>query len=320
MAVYNAEDFLSGSLESLLRQTLGEELQIICVDDASTDTSLSILHEYARKDSRIEVIPLEKNSGQAHARNVGLRQSMGDYICMLDADDSFSDDALQKAVDVMESDDDMDCVLFEVSKDWPDHSEIYAMPPFRVLSGDEAFRMSLTWQIHGLYMVKANIHQRYPYDETCRLYSDDNTTRMHYLASRKVGRCSGVYHYRQHAASSTHKISVRRFDYLRANESMKKKLLEIDADSEVLALYENHRWINLIDVYMFYFEHGHDLLSSERRYGLSEMHRIWSGIDRSLLSHEVSRKIGHFPMPTWRLFLVQEWIYFTLRHLFGRNS
>lgn len=319
MAVYNAEKFLSESIGSLLQQTLGDELQVICIDDASTDSSLSLLQEYARKDCRIEVIHLEKNSGQAHARNVGLDKARGQYICMLDADDWFSPDALQKAVDVMETDD-LDCVLFEVSKDWPDHTEHYEMPSFQVLSGSEAFRMSLTWAIHGLYMVKTEIHHRFPYDEMCRLYSDDNTTRMHYLASKRVGRCSGVYHYRQHAASSTHQVSVRRFDYLRANESMKQQLIAVGADTDLLAIYESHRWLNLIDVYMFYYMHGHELVPSERKYGLKELHRVWNGIDRSLLSHSVSRKIGHFPMPTWWLFLTQEWIYFTLRNFFGRNN
>lgn len=319
MAVYNAEAFLHESLKSLMAQTLKDGLQVVCIDDASTDASLTILQDYSRKDSRIEVIHLAENGGQAHARNIGLQQARGEYICMLDADDSFSSDALQKAVEVMENGQDMDCVLFEVSLDWPDHSERYTMPSFQMLGGKEAFLMSLTWQIHGLYMVRADIHRRYPYDETCRLFSDDNTTRMHYLASRNVGRCSGIYHYRQHEASTTHKVSVLRFDYLRANESMKQQLLETKADDSILAVYENHRWLNLVGVYMFYFVHGHELSEAERHYGLSELHRVWTGIDRSLLSTDVVTKFGYRPMPSWWLFRIQEWLYFTLRGFMGKN-
>jgi glycosyltransferase involved in cell wall biosynthesis len=320
MAVYNAADYLNESIDSLLRQTMVEPFQIVCVDDGSTDTSLSILHDYERKDRRIEVIHLDKNSGQAHARNVGLKQARGQYICMLDADDWFSDDALQKAVEVMESRDDMDSVLFEVSNEWPSHAEIYALPPFVTLTGDEAFRMSLTWKIHGLYMVRASIHQLYPYDETCLLYSDDNTTRVHYLSSRVVGRCTGIYHYRQHQSSATHSLSVRRFDYLRANESMKRQLVEAHVTEDVIKIYENHRWLNLIDVYMFYFVHGHQLKRSERLYGRGELHRVWKNIDRSLLSKNAIHKFGYMPMPVWWLFRVQEWVYFSLRGLLGRNN
>lgn len=319
MAVYNAEAFLCESLDSLLAQTILERLQIVCVDDASTDGSLQILQNYASLFPQIEVIALDENHGQAYARNQALRKARGRYVCMLDADDSYSPDALQQAVAVFEQEEQTDCVLFEVSMDWPDHSERYPMPTSVTFSGQEAFRMSLTWQIHGIYMVRADIHHRYPYDDACRLYSDDNTTRMHYLASRQVGRCGGVYHYRQHSASATHQTSVLRFDYLRANESMKRQLMEVGAPSDVLALYENHRWLNLVDVYMFYFVHGRELPPADRSYGLSELHRVWQTIDRGLLSPQTTRKLGYRPMPRWWLFRLQEWVYFTLRGLVGKN-
>ena len=101
MAVYNSEAFLKESIDSLLGQTM-KEIQVVCVDDASTDGSLAILNGYAQRDSRVEVIHLVENKGQAHARNVGLRHARGEYVCMLDADDSFSPDALSEAVKVME--------------------------------------------------------------------------------------------------------------------------------------------------------------------------------------------------------------------------
>ena len=318
VAVYNASAYLRACLDSLLSQTLAD-FQAVCIDDCSTDDSLAILQEYHARDARFEVIHLDRNQGQAHARNVGLQSARGEYVCMLDADDWFSADALQRAVEVFQRDRDTDSVLFEVSMDYASHSAPYAMPAFERLSGEEAFRLSLTWQIHGLYMVRADIHQRIPYDETCKLYSDDNTTRLHYLASRRVGRCTGVYHYRQHNGSATHAVSVRRFDYLRANESMRQSLLEQKVSSDVLALYENHRWLNLIDVYMFYFLHGQELPQQERQYGLSELHRVWQNIDRSLLSSHAIRKFGYRPMSSWRLFRLQEWLYFSLRGLLRKN-
>ena len=334
MAVYNSEAFLKESIDSLLGQTM-KEIQVVCVDDASTDGSLAILNGYAQRDSRVEVIHLVENKGQAHARNVGLRHARGEYVCMLDADDSFSPDALSEAVKVMEQENTIDCVLFDVSMDWPQRSELYSMPVFHLpeannlsqetsvenptISGEEAFQLSLTWKIHGLYLVKNNIHQKYPYDETCRLYSDDNTTRMHYLASRRVGHCKGIYHYRQHGESMTHKVSVRKFDYLRANESMKQTMTDVDVSLEMMKLYENHRWLNLIGVYMFYYVHGKELEKDERQYGLKELFRTWQNIDRSLLSRETINKFGYRPMRYWWAFRVQEWLYFTLRGLLGKN-
>ena len=317
VAVYNAEDFLPQCLDSLTAQSL-EDIQVICVDDCSTDGSLQLLREYAAQDSRIEVIALSENQGQAHARNKGLQYAKGDYICMLDADDWFSSDALEKAVAAF--DENTDCVLFEVVMVYDSYrEELYQMPAFESLTGTEAFMLSLDWQIHGLYMVRAGIHQQQPYDETCRLYSDDNTTRLHYICSRRVRRCTGRYYYRQHEASATHRSSVRRFDYLRANESMCRQMQVMGVPQQILDEYENHRWLNLIGVYMFYFVHGRELSVADRQYGLSELHRVWTSIDRRVLKKETTAKFGYRPCMSWRMFRLQEWLYFTLRRFLGKN-
>ena len=317
VAVYNAAPFLKNCLDSLLRQTL-RDIQIVCIDDCSTDESLFILRDYSQRDSRIEVIGLSENHGQAFARNEGLKKACGQYVCFLDADDWYDVDALEQAVKCFDNDG-VDAVLFDVSMDYSDHSEIYPLPDFDFLSGKDAFEKSLTWQIHGVYMVRNEIHQQFPYDTTCRLYSDDNTTRLHYLHSRRVGRCKGVYHYRQHATSATHLINVRRFDYLKANESMKSMLLRLNVSRDVLSLYENHRWLNLVGVYMFYFVHSKELKKDERQWGLNELQRAWRSIDRTLLTRKTTRKFGYMAMPTWWLFRVEEWLYFTLRGLIGKN-
>ena len=285
----------------------------------TTDGSADILRRYADADERFMLISLTQNEGQAAARNHALPLLEGDWTLMLDADDWYAPDTIEQAVACFEHPQ-VDVVLFEVSMDYPDSTEIYPMPDFETLTGDEAFRMSLTWQIHGLYMVRAAIHQRYPYDETCRLFSDDNTTRLHYISARLVTHCKGVYHYRQHDASATHVVSVRRFDYLRANESMVRSLHELKVSRDILSLYENHRWLNLVGIYMFYHVHGRELTKAERRYGLGELKRVWGTIDRTLLDHQAHRKLGYRHMPTWTLFRLQEWIYFTLRGFLGKNK
>ena len=317
VAVYNAEPFLQKCLDSLVTQTL-DDIQVICIDDASTDGSPAILEHYVAQDSRFEVIGLAENQGQAHARNAGLRRAKGDYICMLDADDWLAPDALEQALGAF--DDVTDCVLFEVMMNHDDgREEPYPMKPFDTITGEEAFRRSLSWAIHGLYMVRAKIHQCHPYDETCRLYSDDNTTRIHYVSSRQVRCCRGRYYYRQHAASATHCSSVRRFDYLKANESMRRQMEELGVSAEVVAGYENHRWLNLIDVCMFYHVHGCELTDEARRFGLGEIRRVWASIDREALNKETTAKFGYRPCMSWFGFRAQEWLYFTLRGFLGRN-
>ncbi len=95
MPVYNAQEYLSEALDSLLGQTL-KEVEIICVDDGSTDDSYDILQGYAEKDSRIIIIK-QQNQYAGMARNRGISIARGEYLCFLDADDCFKPDMLEKA-------------------------------------------------------------------------------------------------------------------------------------------------------------------------------------------------------------------------------
>ena len=319
VAAYNAAPFLPKCLDSLLAQTL-EDIQVVCIDDGSTDDTPDVLQRYAAADRRIEVIALPENHGQAYARNQGLLTAKGDYVCFLDSDDWLSADALQRAVGVFEAHSLTDCVLFQVDIVETDRTKRYPRPPFTVLSGEEAFRRSLDWQIHGVYMVRTALHRHYPYDDTCRSFSDDNTTRLHYLHSREVRQCEGVYYYRQHPSSTSHIVSVRQFDRLKANESMKAMLLSEGVDADVQCQWEETRQLVLVDCYSFYFRHRRELSADDRRYALGEMQRVWQTIDRRLLHSPRVQKFGYRPLPCWWMFRVQEWLYFTLRGLLRRNS
>lgn len=86
MPVYNSQQYLTESLSSVLSQTL-VDFELIAIDDCSSDSSLSILESYASNDGRVRVIGLDKNSGPAVARNVGIHEAKGRYIAFIDSDD-----------------------------------------------------------------------------------------------------------------------------------------------------------------------------------------------------------------------------------------
>lgn len=316
VAAYNSQDYLQQCLDSLLSQTW-KDIQVICVDDASTDATPAMLDRAAESDSRIVVRHLQQNVGQAKARNIALQIADGDYVCMLDSDDWFSADAVERAAMVLDEHQDTDCVLFQVKQVFHDGTvRHYPMPPFSVLTGKEAFEASLTWGIHGLYMVRTEIHKRFPFDDSSHAYSDDNTTRIHYLNARKVRQCQGVYFYRQHTDSVTHQVSVRRFDYLRANESMRKQMMEAGVEERLLNIYERERWINLIATYSFYLQNRKELSPEDCCTGLKEMKRIWGTIETNRLPLSLRLKPGYMPLrPFWAVFRLQEDVYFTLRKI-----
>ena len=93
--IYNTSKYLSQCLDSVLSQTL-KEIEIICIDDGSTDNSIKILKNYANADSRIKIIT-QQNSGAGFARNNGIKNASGEYIAFLDSDDYYLD------TDVLES-------------------------------------------------------------------------------------------------------------------------------------------------------------------------------------------------------------------------
>ena len=101
--VYNVEPWLRECLDSVLGQTL-ENIEIICVNDGSTDNSVGILQEYAREDCRIKIIEQE-NKGISETRNAGVRASSGKYLFFMDSDDVLDSTALELCVSRMEQQD-----------------------------------------------------------------------------------------------------------------------------------------------------------------------------------------------------------------------
>lgn len=111
---YNVEPYIRECMDSVLTQTL-QDFEIICMDDKSTDKTLSILREYEQRDNRIHVYCHEENRGQSCGRNHALKYAVGEYVYMLDADDMIVPEALEELYDIC-SCDYLDVAGFETHK------------------------------------------------------------------------------------------------------------------------------------------------------------------------------------------------------------
>ena len=120
MPVYNVESYLVECLDSLVKQTLSD-VEFICVDDGSSDSSFEILEKYSIQDQRIKIIKQE-NKGAALARNLGLSVAKGKYVIFLDSDDYFDQNMLKKTVNRAEATN-SDIVIFKALA-FDDGSEI----------------------------------------------------------------------------------------------------------------------------------------------------------------------------------------------------
>lgn len=100
--IYNVEKYLPACIESILDQA-HKNLEIILVDDGSTDDSGKICDKYAKKDSRIKVVH-QKNRGQSAARNVGITKATGEYISFIDGDDEIKPEFIEKLLSAYDAD------------------------------------------------------------------------------------------------------------------------------------------------------------------------------------------------------------------------
>lgn len=156
--ICNVERYLGECLTSLLSQTL-EDIQIICIDDGSTDSSPAILEEFSKRDSRIEVIT-KLNSGYGNSMNIGLSRARGEYVGILESDD-FGEPDMFESLYRMAKENDADVVKseFYYHKTGEDPSSdaiagnmagCYCGEPFAPLDHQEMFLMQpAIWS--GLY-------------------------------------------------------------------------------------------------------------------------------------------------------------------------
>jgi glycosyltransferase involved in cell wall biosynthesis len=101
---YNLEDYISRCLESIIYQT-HKNLEIIVINDYSTDNSLNIINEFIKKDSRIKVINNEKNYGAGKSRKIGIEAANGKYISLIDGDDYITENFLESLYNIAEKTD-----------------------------------------------------------------------------------------------------------------------------------------------------------------------------------------------------------------------
>lgn len=105
--VYNSTAYLKRCVDAILSQTY-QNLEVVLVDDGSTDDSLNMCREYEKSDSRVKVFHKE-NGGSSSARNVGIKEASGEYICFCDSDDYYEPDIVENLMKVFNEKD--DCIV-----------------------------------------------------------------------------------------------------------------------------------------------------------------------------------------------------------------
>ncbi|MBY5789496.1 glycosyltransferase [Rhizobium leguminosarum bv. viciae] len=214
---FNAEDFIGEAIESALKQTIAD-LEVIVIDDASMDGSRGIISAKASEDSRVVPIFLERNAGPAAARNVAWTRLTGTWVTLLDADDLFLPDRLERLVSFAETQD-ADVVADNLSiRHFGDDTHIAAafpqVAPGEILPVDRAFFFRNVWsgpQRYGMGILKPLFRAKFvkehfiSYDERYRIGEDMLFYMSCILADAKyyiLGDCLYVYRKRADSISN----------------------------------------------------------------------------------------------------------------------
>lgn len=200
MPVYNAARFLKQAIDSVLSQTY-QNIELILVDDCSTDDSMQIMRDYSNKDARIKLFCSRINQGVAKSRNIGVQAAKGEYIALLDSDDLWEKTKLEKQIKSMTE---SNAAISYCSVNLIDeHNRI--IKPFIVPKTTNYNEMLVRcFFICSTVVIQANLLKAHPF--RADYYHEDYLlwTELLALNVKAVGETEVLAYYRQLAGSRSH--------------------------------------------------------------------------------------------------------------------
>lgn len=197
--IYNIAPYLRSCIESCLNQTYAN-IEIICVDDGSTDESGRIADEYASIDSRIRVIH-KKNGGLPSARKAGIEAASGEFIFHLDGDDDIPLDAIERLISVADESRDLDIVIgdYNVYRQG-DKCEYMSSRLDKTISGSSYVNFILKEGLFNIWgkLIRRSLYKDYPIEIPLNISMGEDLVAMTQLAfyARRVAPCRFVtYNY-----------------------------------------------------------------------------------------------------------------------------
>lgn len=267
--VYNASRYLPECLESIMAQTFSD-IEIICINDGSTDNSLQILQDFRLKDSRIKIID-QKNAGVSAARNAGIKGATGRYIGFVDSDDTVEKNFFETLfVKAQENNADIVFSMGLSPSDTLAPEKIYGKSAIRSEILPLFFKMDIHNAIWNKLYTASIIKDENILFPVGLTHGEDAEFNIQFLAHAQtllVIAYSG-YHYRETPGSATR--NVVKFSFLQhAIENFQKDWSELTADfiqPAVMTSLKKERFINNILSQVYIFANPENGLSFRERW------------------------------------------------------
>ena len=238
--VYNVQAYLKECLDSVINQTIKDDLEIIVVNDGSTDNSQKIIDEYVEKYPKLVKSFIKENHGQGSARNYGVKKASGEYIGFVDADDYIEKDMyeiLYKEAKKKE----LDIVVCDMVWAYEDGKKEYreTLPRFLKDFNYKTYILSNPGPVNKIYKREIWEEKEVFFPEDI-IYEDFAIIPAMPKYTKKIGYINKqFYYYRQRANSSTLKIeySEKFLDIIKACNYLYKKLKDTEYMQELEYLY-----------------------------------------------------------------------------------
>lgn len=251
--VYNTSKFLEKCLRSIMEQNF-KEIEIICVNDGSTDNSLEILKKLQKEDNRIIIID-KKNEGVSKARNTALKIAKGKYCLNIDSDDYIKQGYFKALYERAEKDN-LDITLSNIIFDYlekPQKNYILndlKISDTKVITGNEYINIFLKENFNGYTwnkLIKIELYKKnnITYNEKIFMMEDVEVILKLSKHAEKIGKINSTfYHYVQHQSNGCLNISMKRLEDI--EKCFNSLLKYFKSEDEKIFKLENRKYITLI--------------------------------------------------------------------------
>jgi glycosyltransferase involved in cell wall biosynthesis len=288
-------DFVKTSMNCLLNQTY-RNIEFICVNDGSTDSTLDDLEYFATQDSRIKVYTKENQKYAQYSKAYGQEKASGDYIFLFDHDDLIEFDTIEKCYQTALANPELDIVTPIIITTFTDGNIKYISNldlilsntknfEFRKISGKEAIQQTVgRYDIHIRGFYRKEVFKSYSFRFTEPLLNaDEIAERLIFEKARFVGSCDAIYTHYIHPNSSAKSHSPKKIDITRTDYLLRRIFLEKGIYESRKSIFEFTAYKNLVNAVKAYHFFSRKMNSEEKLMQKKRLHDSYSSLNKKIV-------------------------------------
>lgn len=286
-------DFVKSSMKCLQNQTY-KNIELICVNDGSTDSTLNELESFAKQDSRIKVYTKENQKYAQYSKAFGQEKASGEFIFLFDHDDLIDFDTIEKCYQTFLSHPELDIVTPIVITKFTDGNiknihNIYisdsAIFEFKKFTGSQIIKDTVGKydnHIRGLYRKEVFKSHSFRFTEPL-LNADEIVERLIYEEARFVGNCDAVYTHYIHPDSSAKLLSSKRIDFARTDYVLRNIFKEKGIYENRRAIFEFIAYKNLVNAIKIFHHFSKDMTAEEYSKQSKRLRESYNELDKKVV-------------------------------------